>query len=158
MKRRTVTVAIVLIAMSWPTGVCAQEVPSPIFTVLSATDVIAEAEIIAVHSRWRGGFIVSEVTVEIVECVHGQCPSQVASFEVAGGEIDGIVQVISGSRVPREGQEIVLLLVQTPSSSAELIAHLPVVIDGTGQRLVTLAQARIQVDELRHLVLNAGGN
>lgn len=158
MKHKMMTTVIVAIATSWTTSANAQDGPSPIVTLLASTDVIVEAEIVAVHTRWQEGFVVSEVVVEITHCVHGQCPREVVSFQVVGGEIDGIVQVVSGSRVPRVGQEMVLLLAQTVSSYTAVLAHLPIVRDRTGQRLVAFSQFMIDLDELRHLVLNSTGD
>jgi hypothetical protein len=101
---------------------------------------------------------VTTVTAEVVSCLRGRCPSSTVSYEVPGGEIDGVVQVVSGSRVPRVGQAMVLLLEQH-SSGLRLVStslgQLPMTSGPSEVMRVQLPQRSVTLGELRHLALTA---
>ena len=86
--------------------------PPAVDLALRTADVIAEAETVDIRSRWEGGLIVSTVTARITRCLRGECAFDVADYEVYGGELDGLVQEVSGSKVPNIGQALVFLFVE----------------------------------------------
>ncbi len=141
--------AVSLLASFWPAQVFAQDSPPLLMEALAFADVIAEAEIIDVQARWEGGLVVSTISTEITTCVKGQCPQEVVRFDILGGEIDGVVQVVSGSQVPQLGQAMVLVFSQSPDQprSFSAVRILPLVEDLEGRLGVQLQGSFIEVND-----------
>ena len=90
--------------------------------------------------------------------MRGQCPAESVSYEVLGGEIDDVVQVVSGSQVPRVGQAMVLLLSlgsSGPRLASWTFGQLPIVTGQDGLMSVRLPGRSIAISELRHLAVTA---
>lgn len=150
-----VTLLCVLIT---PSVSFAETAGSTFMRALEHADVIAETEVVDARSRWEGGLVVTTVSARVTRCIRGSCPSETIRYEVPGGEIDGVVQVVSGSLVPRIGHAMVLLLERHPTGMRLLsrtVGQLPITIGEDGAHRVQLPQRRVTTRELRHLALTA---
>lgn len=142
------------------TTAAAQESIAPLQRALRSADVIMEAELVEVRPRWVEGLIVSEIRARPTRCVLGSCPSRDLRFEVLGGELDGVVQVISGSTVHRAGERALLSFVQRNRGLQLLspsLGLLPIISDRSPAPIVASPYGAIDLDELRQMVGREGG-
>lgn len=156
MKFSWISILILVVTLVIPAIGLGQTSSDTLMEAVEIADVIAEAEITNIQARWEGGLVVSTVSARITSCIRGEILQETVNYEVLGGEIDGVVQVVSGSAVPRIGQAMVLLLTTGESGlqpMSSTFSALPIVEDRSGQMRINHPQGHITVPEFRRLAL-----
>jgi hypothetical protein len=85
--------------------------------ILQRSDQVLSAQVVDILPRWEGGLILSRITLRQIDCIHGECRDELMYYEVLGGQLDGVVQVIAEMPVPAIGVEVVVMVEEHSSSS-----------------------------------------
>lgn len=86
-------------------------------------EMSVQGDVQSVQAQWRGGLIVSHVTVGVRSCRRGTCPDAV-EMDMVGGELDGIHQQLSEHAVPRVGESIEADLSRNRHGTLRPVGHL----------------------------------
>lgn len=84
--------------------------------LVDAAELIVIAEVQQVRAAWRGGRIVTTVTLTDADALKGSSAGTV-EVEVLGGEIDGLAQRVSGMAVFSPGERVAVFLRRAPKSA-----------------------------------------
>ena len=77
----------------------------------AASSEVIRARVASSRAEWSGDHrrIVTHVTIDVLETWKGQAPEQITVLQ-PGGELDGLVQDVSGVAQLKPGEEVVLFL------------------------------------------------
>ena len=137
----------------------AQPANDGLMRAIAAADVIVQAEVTDVQARWEGGLVISTVSAHVTSCLRGRCASEHVWYDVPGGEVDGVAQVVSGFQVPRRRQSLVLLLEwRTSRLQPVSLTHgvLSVGSERPGQQVVRLPGLQLSIEHFRSLIREVG--
>ncbi len=106
--RRRAKVAATVVAVSAAAAVAAEPVMNERRTV--EPEEIAWGEVVNTNSRWMPNtkLIVTELEVEVQQCVKGACAEKRVKLTVPGGRVGDIVQVIDHLPEAKRGSQVVL--------------------------------------------------
>lgn len=102
-----------------PTNLPALMVPFGIDDLAGNSEIILRGTVLNQGSRWRGdrGGIVTSVTVSVREVLGGELQQDTVIVEVPGGVVGDVGQTVSDTPSFRNGEEVLLFLRETSSSS-----------------------------------------
>lgn len=105
--RRSAVLAAAVLAMSASTAVAAEPVDNE---GRSVPEEISWGEVVNTNSRWMPNtkMIVTELEVEVKQCVKGECLDRRVKLMVPGGQVGDIVQVIDHHPTVKRGSQVVL--------------------------------------------------
>ena len=110
-----------------------------------ATDIV-EGDVVDLSAHWTGGFIVTDVTVEVTACHKGACDTDAVVVQTIGGRLDGVVQEISGAARYLPGESVLLFL--EPATGPVGLGRLRTAGMALGKFHVALAGSLPVVDRL----------
>jgi hypothetical protein len=112
--------AAVAVALAWTgTATATVVIEKDLDDIAREADMVFVGRVVSVESRWRDEkrrSIETVVTFHVVEALHGVDQRQVA-LAFAGGEIDGLSEVVAGMPEFRAGEEVVLFASRKASIS-----------------------------------------
>jgi hypothetical protein len=74
-----------------------------------ASDIV-QGTVTELTPRWSGGFLLTDVTVEVTTCLKGSCLADTLQVQVFGGTADGYVVEAAGSARYAAGEQVLLFL------------------------------------------------
>lgn len=125
-------------------------------TIAANAELVVEAEVVAIEIVMEGaGNIVSYVSFDILDVIKGDYSDPTLELRFLGGRLDGRVQEVSGSRLPRIGEHGIYFV---ESTSRRLInpllgwtqGHFLVQQDNSGVMRVTTPE-QIPVSDIQPL-------
>lgn len=82
--------------------------------MVQRADVIIRGEVIATESQWkedsRGKHIYTSVTVIIIDKVKGNIQGDILTFEVSGGVVGDVGEIVSGTPTFTAGEDAIIFL------------------------------------------------
>jgi hypothetical protein len=102
------------------------------FEALSGfADAIVRGRVVDIESSWEGRLIMTEVVVEVSECIKGDC-ERTLTVAVVGGAVGDLVAHAEGVARYTLGEDVVLFLEST--------------VSGRRMRTIGMAQGKFAVD------------